>query len=86
MGLDLGSLGSGPGPKARAKPLSYPGIPRSRVPCVLFQILVPKSRFLDWLNIEKKIFLNEVVKTKRPRIPKKKKKKKKENKKRKKQR
>ena len=27
MGLDPGSAGSGPGPKAGAKPLSHPGIP-----------------------------------------------------------
>ena len=27
MGLDPGSPGSHPGPKARAKPLSHPGIP-----------------------------------------------------------
>ena len=29
LGLDLGSPGSRPGPKAGAKPLSYPGIPLS---------------------------------------------------------
>ena len=31
VGLDPGPPGSGPGPKAGAKPLSHPGIPRSLV-------------------------------------------------------
>ena len=30
MGLDPGSPGSRPGPKAGAKPLRHPGIPRKR--------------------------------------------------------
>ena len=31
MGLDPGTPGSCPGPKAGAKPLSHPGIPRNTV-------------------------------------------------------
>ena len=31
MGLDPGALGSCPGPKAGAKPLSHPGVPHSLI-------------------------------------------------------
>ena len=37
MGLDLGTVGSGPEPKAGAKPLSHPGAPRKLHVNALFQ-------------------------------------------------
>ena len=42
IGLDLGTPGSRPGPKAGAKPLSHPGIPRR---LLLMKVLAttPKS-------------------------------------------
>ena len=33
MGLDPGTPGSHPGPKADAKPLSHPGIPKPAISC-----------------------------------------------------
>ena len=38
VGLDPGTLGSRPGPKAGAKPLSHPGIPHFLInPCPILQ-------------------------------------------------
>ena len=46
VGLDPGSPGSRPGPKAGAKPLRHPGIPKSNTfnpPTVIFLFKVLKS-------------------------------------------
>ena len=40
MGLDPGTPGSRPGPKASAKPLSHPGIPPSGEFFLLYRILL----------------------------------------------